>query len=144
MRKKTMPQHAITDQQIENCFDVILELRPHLKRSEFVGMVRAMEQEGYKLAFIDDQDKVIAVAGYSISTSLFMGKNLYVADLITTHTARSKGYGAQLLSWLKDQAIDSGCLFYHLDSGTHRGEAHKFYFSQGFTISSYHFSQRLI
>ena len=55
----------------------------------------------------------------------------------------SDGIGQQLLQWLRDIAVSEGCQFFHLDSGTHRGHAHKFYFEQGLTIASYHFSEKL-
>jgi len=102
-----------------------------------------MEKEGYKIAFIEEQGKVVATAGFRIYTNLFMGKHLYVDDLVTTENERSKGHGKEMIKWLREEAKKSGCNFYHLDSGTHRSEAHKFYFSQGFTIASYHFSERL-
>jgi len=136
-------KEAITDKEIESCFDVMVQLRTHLKKSEFLITVRSMENEGYKLVFIEDRENVVAVAGYRIYTNLFMGKHLYVDDLVTSNKLRSKGYGGELVKWLREKAINSGCNFYHLDSGTHRGEAHKFYFKQGFTIGSYHFSQQL-
>jgi len=44
---------------------------------------------------------------------------------------------------LRANATEAGCNYYHLDSGTHRDQAHKFYFRQGFTIASYHFSEQL-
>ena len=92
-----MPKQAITDQEVENCFEVMSELRPHLKRENFLETIRAMETEGYKLAFIEDQGRVVAVAGYRIYTNLFMGKHLYVDDLVTASSGRSKGYGE---AWL--------------------------------------------
>jgi len=138
-----MPKRAITDQQIEDCFEVLAELRPHLVQGEFLATVRAMECEGYKLAYIEDTKGVVAVAGFRINTNLFMGKHLYVDDLVTTQSARSQGYGGQLLAWLRYEANEQGCKVLHLDSGTHRAQAHKFYFEQGFTIASFHFSQHL-
>ena len=138
-----MPKRAITDQQIEDCFEVLAELRPHLVQGEFLATVRAMECEGYKLAYIEDTERVVAVAGFRISTNLFMGKHLYVDDLVTTQSSRSQGYGGQLLAWLRHEANEQGCKVLHLDSGTHRAQAHKFYFEQGFTIASFHFSQQL-
>ena len=134
---------AKTDDEIRNCFDVMSELRPHLKRDSFLSIIRHMETEGYRLSYIDDGDKVVAVTGYRIYTNLFMGKHLYVDDLVTLESERSKGYGKQLIKWLRDIATNEDCKFFHLDSGTHRGRAHKFYFEQGFTIASYHFSQEL-
>ena len=138
-----MPKQAITDNEIENCFDVMSELRTHLKRKEFLNTIRQMEQEGYKLAFIEDEGKVVATAGYRIYTNLFMGKHLYVDDLVTLGNSRSQGYGEKMVKWLRNEARKENCNFYHLDSGTHRSEAHKFYFRQGFTIASYHFSEQL-
>ncbi len=120
-----------------------MELRPHLKRKEFVTLVRHMEGEGYRLAYLEEAEDVVTVAGYRIFTNLFMGKNLYVDDLVTAERYRSQGHGQKLITWLKDIAQQQDCQFYHLDSGTHRHKAHKFYFSQGFHIASYHFSQIL-
>ena len=133
----------MTDKEIEECFDVISELRTHLNKDEFLNTVRHMETEGYKLAFIQEKGEVVAAAGYRIYTNLFMGKHLYVDDLVTKENARSQGHGEQMVKWLRNEAKNEGCNFYHLDSGTHRGEAHKFYFRQGFTIASYHFSEKI-
>ena len=138
-----MPIDAKTDAEIEKCFDVMAELRTHLTRGDFLNTVRHMESEGYRIAYIEADGAVVAVAGYRIYTNLFLGKNLYVDDLITSAGARSKGYGKQMVDWLREKARQAGCRSYHLDSGAARGQAHKFYFEQGFTITSYHFSEQL-
>lgn len=138
-----MPKRATTDQQIKDCFAVLAELRPHLQQGEFLSTVRSMEKEGYRLASITDNGEVVAVAGYRISSNLFMGRHLYVDDLVTTETVRSRGYGGRLLSWLREQAEAENCKVLHLDSGTQRPDAHKFYFREGLHIASFHFSQAL-
>jgi len=138
-----VPIDAKTDADIQKCFDVMSELRTHLTRDDFLNTVRHMESEGLRLAYIEADGAVVAVAGYRIYTNLFLGKNLYVDDLITSAGARSKGYGKQMVDWLREKARQAGCRSYHLDSGTARGQAHKFYFDQGFTITSYHFSEQL-
>ena len=119
------------------------ELRQHLKKEDFLSIIRHMETEGFKLAFIEDNGKVVATAGYRIYTNLFMGKHLYIDDLVTLESSRSRGYGEQMVQWLRNEAIKEKCNFFHLDSGTQRSAAHKFYFRQGFAIASYHFSERL-
>ncbi len=139
-----MPKDAKTDAEIQKCFDVMSELRTRLKRDDFLPTVRHMESEGFRLAYIEEGDAIVAVAGYRIYTNLFLGKNLYVDDLVTSATARSKGYGEQMTKWLRDKASEEDCRSYHLDSGTQRGQAHRFYFNQGFTITAYHFSEQLI
>ena len=142
-----VPKQATSDSDITRCFDVMHELRTELTRDTFLDTVRAMQRDGYKLAFIEenihDRPTIVAVAGYRIYTNLYMGKHLYVDDLVTAEKWRSNGYGERLINWLREQALNAECNYFHLDSGTHRNQAHKFYFSQGFNIASYHFSERL-
>ncbi len=137
------PEIASSDRDIARCFAVLSELRPHLQESTFVAMVRDMETQGYRLVFIEDGGAVVAVAGYRIFTSLVMGRNLYVDDLVTSDKARSKGYGKALMDWLRDFARESGCAYLHLDSGTQRHRAHRFYLREGMDIASFHFSEKL-
>ena len=143
MMVKVEPKDAKTDLDIQNCFDVMSELRTHLNREEFLETVRGMEQDGYCLAFIEEEDRVVAAAGYRIHSTLFMGKHLYVDDLVTSERVRSKGYGKLLLDWLRDKARSADCQYFRLDSGTARSQAHKFYFNQGFSIGAFSFSERL-
>lgn len=138
-----MPQTAETDEEIERCFSVISELRTHLREDEFLSRVREMESGGYRLAYIEKGGEVVAVTGYRITTNFFMGRHLYVEDLVTAQGARSQGHGETLIAWLRNQATSAGCRYLDLDSGTQRRRAHKFYFQQGLTIASYHFSERL-
>lgn len=119
------------------------ELRPHLQKDTFLPLVRSMEEEGFVLAFEKHESEVVVVAGYRIYTNLFMGKHLYVDDLVTSPSLRSKGFGEVMLNWLREIAMESECKYLHLDSGTHRGSAHKFYFKQGLTIASFHFNEKL-
>ena len=137
------PRDAVTDGDINDCYEVMAELRPHVKREAFLATVRAMEPDGFRLAFIRDGGRVVAVAGYRVSTNLFYGKHLYVDDLVTAETERSKGHGRVLLAWLRALAVEKGCDAFHLDSGVQRKRAHQFYEREGMELSSYHFSERL-
>lgn len=136
------PQHAVTDEDINDCYDVMAELRPHVKRDVFLPRVRAMEPDGFRLAFIRSEGRVVAVAGYRVSTNLFYGKHLYVDDLVTSDAERSKGHGRELLAWLRALAVESGCAAFHLDSGLQRKRAHAFYLREGMSLSGHHFDVR--
>ena len=139
-----MANIANSDSDILACFDTMAELRPHLIKDDFLATVKDMQKGGYQLAYIREGTIVVAVAGYRIARNLHMGKHLYVDDLVTRESQRSKTYGESLLSWLRELAINEDCAYLHLDSGTHRGRSHKFYFQQGLSIASYHFSEKLI
>jgi GNAT superfamily N-acetyltransferase len=138
-----VPEHAKSDAEIADCYDVMAELRPHIPRERFVALVKSMHADGYRLACIRSAGRVVAVAGYRISTNLFYGRNLYVDDLVTAESGRSRGHGKALLAWLRQLAVDEGCDAFHLDSGVQRKDAHRFYLREGLELSSYHFSARL-
>ena len=138
-----MPKNAVSDEEIMKCFEVMSQLRTHLEETDFLDKVRDMENEGYKLAYMEDNSHIVAVCGYRIYSNLFMGKHLYVDDLVTSASRRSEGYGESMINWLREVAVQNDCNFLHLDSGTQREQAHKFYFKHGFTIASFHFSEKL-
>lgn len=138
-----MPEHVETDEAIMDCYDVMAELRPHVGREQFLPMVRAMQADGLRLACIREGGQVVAVAGYRISNNLFCGRHLYVDDLVTAETERSKGHGKALLAWLRAIAVENDCDIFHLDSGVQRKRAHQFYLRERMELSSYHFSERL-
>jgi GNAT superfamily N-acetyltransferase len=120
------------------------QLRPHLVEADFVRRVRGMQQrEGFQLAFVEDGGAVHAVAGYRYYEKLFSGKNLYVDDLVTAASQRSRGYGRALLGWLAAEAKRRGCDQLELDSGVQRFEAHRFYFRERMHVSAYHFVRSL-
>jgi GNAT superfamily N-acetyltransferase len=138
-----VPETVDSDEAIMACYDVMAQLRPHVARADFLTTVRAMQKDGLRLACIRDGGRVVAVAGYRISTNLFCGRHLYVDDLVTDGAERSKGHGKALLAWLRELAVETDCDVFHLDSGVQRKRAHAFYEREGMELASYHFSVRL-
>ncbi len=134
---------AQTEADIRACWPVMAQLRPHLNEDEFVAAVQRQRDEGYRLAFIPQDSRVLAVAGFRILHSLASGRFCYVDDLVTDATVRSQGLGAELLVWLKAYARSEGCRRLELESGVQRFAAHRFYFKHRMTISYYHFLQEL-
>ena len=134
------PRLARSDEEILRCFTVLQELRPALVQAEFLETIRKQESEGYRLAMLEDEDAIRAVAGFRVQHMLVTGKTMYVDDLVTAAVARSRGYGRTMLLWLMELARAEGCAAFSLDSGTHRKEAHAFYFRERLRITSFHFS----
>lgn len=131
---------AETDAAIARCFPVMQQLRPHLLADDFVPRVRRMAAEGYRLAYLTDDDGAVrAAAGFRPMDRLHAGRTLYVDDLVTDADCRSRGYGDRLFDWLVAHARELGCDLFHLDSGTHRVDAHRFYLRKRMRISAFHF-----
>jgi GNAT superfamily N-acetyltransferase len=136
-------QIATTADEIDRCFPVMRQLRPMLVAEEFVGRIQIQQAEGYQLAVLEDKGVVSAVAGFRLQTLLWSGRTLYVDDLVTDEAMRSQGHGEAMLKWLIALAREAGCTTFMLDSGTHRHEAHAFYFRNGLRISDFHFKLAL-
>jgi GNAT superfamily N-acetyltransferase len=136
---------ADSDADLRRCFPVIRQFRTHFDQEEtFVAQARRqMANERWRLAFVEDEGEVVALAGFRLLECLATGKTLYVDDLVTREDRRSKGHGETLMRWLETRARTAGCQTFSLDSGTQRTAAHRFYFRTGMTISSFHFAKKL-
>ncbi|MDJ0705834.1 MAG: GNAT family N-acetyltransferase [Leptolyngbyaceae cyanobacterium MO_188.B28] len=130
-------------EEIQNCYPVMFQLRPHLQAEDFVDRVRRQQQAGFQLAYLTDSDSVKSVAGFRLAENLGWGNYLYLDDLSTDEASRSKGYGQQLLDWLVVYGKAHGCGMLHLDSSVIRHGAHKFYLNQGMKIAGYHFMMEI-
>ena len=134
---------ASEDHEIQSCYPVLAELRPHLKAEEFLVRVkRQAAQAGYKLARLLDGE-VKAVAGFRVAEGLAWGKFLNLDDLVTKGADRSKGYGGELFDWLVTYARAEGCEELHLNSRVQRFDAHRFYLTKRMFIECHHFSLKL-
>ena len=136
---------ADSDADLRHCFPVARQLRTYFDQEEaFVTQARRqMANERWRLAFVEDEGEVVALAGFRLLECLHSGKTLYVDDLVTREDRRSKGHGETLMRWLEDRARKAGCQTFSLDSGTQRTEAHRFYFRMGMVIPSFHFAKKL-
>jgi GNAT superfamily N-acetyltransferase len=138
-------RRADTDGDIARVYPVMRELRPHIKsQAEFLARVRRQQaQSGWTLIYVEDAGAPVACSGFRISEWLVSGKTLYVDDLICLESHRGKGFAEALMRWMEDHARAEGCAQFHLDSGTHRLGAHRFYHRLKLAITSFHFQKTL-
>jgi len=134
---------ATAVEDIARCFPVMRELRPHFELAVFIPQVQRQQRDGYRVAFVEADGVVEACAGFRLSENLAWGRFLYVDDLVTAESARSRGHGARLMEWLIEQARSAGCAQLHLDSGVQRFAAHRFYLRERMEITSHHFGLKL-
>lgn len=134
---------ATTPEQVGRCSAVMRQLRPHIKAIDFAARVLKQQKEGYQLVFLELDGVIRTVAGFRVLSLLFSGRTLYVDDLVTRDSDRSRGYGAALFDWMVEYAKDQKCDYMTLDSGVQRFAAHRFYLKRGMDITSHHFQLKL-
>ena len=136
--------HVDTDEKIADTFDVMQQLRPDIKRHEYVPLIRSlMASDQLRLIALEDGGGIKAVAAYRIMTMLYCGRMLYIDDLVCDEAVRSQGYGARLIDALKHEARAQACSEIQLISRVQREKAHRFYFREGFGIECFHFRVRI-
>ena len=134
-------QRANTCEQIQSCYKIMRQLRPHLvEEKAFLEQVQRQLAEGYQLVYSQDGDEIKALAGFRFLEFLAWGKVLYIDDLITDSETRRNGHGGKLLKWVIEQAKKARCDQVHLDSGPQRHDAHRLYLNHGFKIIGHHFA----
>ncbi|SFJ26919.1 Acetyltransferase (GNAT) family protein [Halobacillus dabanensis] len=119
------------DQEIVSAYPVMNELRTHLKKAEFLSLVKeAMEVERYKLFAMEVDGRIVAVTGFKEMTTLYYGRFVWVCDLVTSEQYRSHGYGEELLRFVENWSKSHGYERIALSSGLKRTRAHQFYESK--------------
>jgi GNAT superfamily N-acetyltransferase len=136
---------AEAENDIRHCFPVMQVLRPHLKDAdEFLTRARRQQaQSGWKLIYVEDGGVPVACSGFRISEWLSWGKSLYVDDLICLESHRGQGFAEALMQWMEIHAREQGCQEFHLDSGTFRLPAHRFYHRLKLGITAFHFAKKI-
>ena len=131
---------ASSDEELKMICPVMLELRPQYDEESLVRQIKQQFEDGYQIAYVEDNGNVLCVAGFVIGEKLAWEKHIYIDDLVTSEVHRSTGAGKFIIDWFKKFGRENGCKQLHLDSAVHRFAAHKFYLREGFCINSHHFA----
>lgn len=135
---------AESDAEIENCYAVMAELRPHISAGEFLETIkRQIENYNFRLIYLSDGGDVKSVGGFRIAEWLAGGKYLEIEDLVSKSDERSKSYGGELFDWIVRYAEQENCAQVKLVSHVKRHGAHKFYLKKGMIIEAHYFSMQL-
>jgi GNAT superfamily N-acetyltransferase len=128
----------------KEAFQVVKELRTHLSYEQYVSMLETMKPNGYRGFLLKEGETPVAYTGITERVNFYDGHHLFVYELVTKESERSKGYGEALLTFIENLAKDIGCQKMHLDSGLQRTDAHRFYEEKmGMSKKSYAFKKLL-
>jgi GNAT superfamily N-acetyltransferase len=111
--------------------------------ADYEAKMRRVFAGGARMCVAVEGTDVAGVAVYRVYENTFVGRQLYVDDLVTDDRRRSTGVGRALLGYLEQKARAAGLENLSLDSGTQRQQAHKFYFREGMVVTAFHFGKKL-
>ena len=116
------------------------QLRPQIP-AEYAARMAEIFVGGAEMAVAVEGEELFGLTVFRMMERTFTGRELYFDDLVADDTKRSSGVGHALVAHVEALAKARGAAVVTLDSGTQRQQAHRFYFREGFTISSFHFSK---
>lgn len=122
-----MIKELVEESQWLEAYPVMHELRTNLDEEAYLALLREMNAEGYKMLALYDGGWIVALSGIIVLTNFYFGKHVFVYDLVTKASERSKGHGETLLEYVHQYAKDNGCQTVALESGLARVDAHRFY-----------------
>lgn len=132
-------KEALSPSDLEICFEVMKELRPHHSLESFITTIGEMTKEGYHLLYIEEDGVAVCAAGFRFTTTLYDGLIIDFDDFVTLAAARKKGYAGILFDHLVNIAKEKGIKTIHLNSAHHRYDAHRFYLHKKMNIIAHHF-----
>ncbi|GAA0450087.1 GNAT family N-acetyltransferase [Alkalibacillus silvisoli] len=115
-------------EEVAEAFTIINQLRTHLDMHRYLDLVEdAQKNDQYHMVGLYDGGEMVAVIGYKPMITLYYGRFVWVCDLVTDTSKRSKGYGEKLLDYVQKWAEENGYKSVALSSGISRTDAHRFY-----------------
>lgn len=130
---------------LERCYPIMKELRTALSYDDFIVIYfSAHEADKYEIVGVESEGKVLAVMGYRILHDYVHGKHLYIDDLVSTESHRSKGLGAMLLTHAEGQAKEFGCKGLRLCTGIENELGKKFYERHGWNLRAVAYKKKLV
>lgn len=129
---------------LERFYPVMKELRKDLSFSDYLSIYEnAHASDNYEIVAIEDKKQVLAVMGYRILHDYVHGKHLYIDDLVSTESQRSKGLGAKLLHYAEELARELGCKGLRLCTGIENELGKKFYERHGWNLRAVAYKKKL-
>jgi ribosomal protein S18 acetylase RimI-like enzyme len=115
----------------EGIFPLIVQLRPHLDREEFLRRVQRQSHSGYELVGAFRDGRLVGVLGMRPVHTLVRGPHLHIDDIVIDEGVRKSGGGRALMDYAVADARSRGMSSVFLDA---RPEAIGFYEAIGFAL----------
>ena len=136
-----IPVDASDEKLLRSAERVHRQLRPHLK--DYATRMKEVLAGGAEMAVVLVDGDVAGITVFRVLEKTHSGRDLYCDDLVTDETKRSTGVGHALMEYMEAICRSRSCDTFSLDSGAQRQQAHKFYFREGMTITSFHFDKKI-
>ena len=127
---------------LPRCESLHRQLRTDLP-AEYADQIAKILAGGAELAILHEDTVPRALVMFRCYLNTFDGYRFYIDDLVADSASPTGGHGKAMFEWCEAQARSRGCAYMALSSGVQRERAHRFYFRQGMSISTFGFRKKL-
>lgn len=132
-------REARSDADYHSAYPILRQLLPHLDMQTYARRVFVARATGYRM-YLGEIGKTLAgVIGIVPNHNLHDGFVTFIEHVVVDKNYRGKGYGAQLIRFAEERAIEDGCALIELDTDLGRDDVENLYAKSGYQIvGKYH------
>lgn len=132
-------REAKSDADYHRAYPIIRQLLPHLDMQTYARRVFVARATGYRMYVGEIADTVVGVIGIVPNHNLHDGFVTFIEHVVVDTKHRGKGYGAQLIRFAEERAVEDGCALIELDTDLGREDVEKLYAKSGYeVVGKYH------
>jgi GNAT superfamily N-acetyltransferase len=129
--------------ELPEAYEVLCQLRVDMDYKEFEDLVYEMRHKEYKMIGVFEALELVTYVGVYVQTNFHYKRHLFVDDLVTYDSFRSRGYGDAMFEYLVNFAKVAMCENIVVSSVIDNIDAHKFFETMDFERESYTFVKSL-
>lgn len=130
-----------SDIEIKDSFNIMTQIYQDLSEEKYISNLKIAMENGYKMAAVYKEGKIIAVIGINVIDDIRHGKAIRIEDFMICRSNRGIGAGKMLLKWVDWQYLkfEAEIIISNIDSD--RKESHKIFLREGFEIDGISFKK---
>ena len=123
--------------EVKKGFQVYQLLGKDLTEETYLSRLKAAADDGYRLFYAYEKERIVGIAGFTIHTELSRGKAIHVDSIVVDENSRRHGIGTELMNFIENFGKANGATESYLETGHKRVEANKFYPKLGYTTTAH-------
>ena len=136
-------REARSDSDYHVAYPIISQLFPWLDMQTYSQRVFTARATGYRMFIGEIDDQAIGVIGIIHNHNIHDGFVTYIEHVVVSDGHRGQGYGAALISFAEDRAVEEGCYLIELDTDNGNEKAEDLYERNGYLQSGKYYYKDL-
>jgi hypothetical protein len=136
-------QEIKNNEEIRESYKIISQIYQDLDCDTYVNNVTKAISDGYRMAGVIKDDKLIAIIGIREINDIKLGKIIKIEDFVICKLNRGIGAGKIMLKWVDWKALEINTNILSCKLSFERVESQKIFLREGFSINGLNFIKKI-